>query len=241
MKRNTERARTVLVIMYAAFLVAISFLSEARGREMADLNARPEGTIVQPSSPTVWPPVSRANGREAPGQQSEQITDANWRQHPKIAAIRKIVTTIDAGLKNRAFKTAEFNCGERQLCCFFTLGRIARNSTGGVVWYERYNQGTDAEGNYRSFDDFHYYDSAGRLRFVLNKVYAANGSREEFRVYFDEGGKPIWQNRKKLRGPGYRLSTPPDLEELMKLDPAKQFEEEKLGEGCKLIKPKPKR
>lgn len=170
--------------------------------------------------------------RESTTPVSSEIPKANWQRHPKIVAIRKIVRSIDAGLKTHTFKTAErkFNCEEVP---YFTLQRIARNSKGAVAWYEEYSEGEDS-----SWDYFHYYDQAGRLRFVLIKDYVANGTREEFRVYFDESGKLVWQSRKKLRGPGY--FAPTDLDELVKLAPAKEFKEN-LKEGCKLIRPKPGR
>jgi len=47
------------------------------------------------------------------GQESEAITEKNWRQHPKIVAIRRIVSAVDAGLKQGSFKNSQrkFECG----------------------------------------------------------------------------------------------------------------------------------
>jgi hypothetical protein len=83
-----------------------------------------------------------------------------------------------------------------------------------------------------------YYDDAGRLRFALVFVYAANGSRDQHRVYFDETGKPIWQSRKNVKGPGY--FAPNNVEEFAKDDVAKEFENAPI-EGCKEIEAKAKR
>jgi len=138
------------------------------------------------------------------------------------------------GSQRGSFKIAQrkFNCEEVP---YFTLQRIARNSKGAVAWYEDYSEGEDS-----SWDYFHYYDQAGRLRFVLIKDYVANGTREEFRFYFDESGKLIRKSRKLLKGPGY--FGPQAVEELLKLDPAKDFAAQPAkSAGCKEIKPQPKR
>jgi len=167
-------------------------------------------------------------------QSEEEVADKNWRRHPKIVPIRKLVTAINAGLQRGSFKTAQrkFNCEEVP---YFTLLRVARNARGAVTWYENYQEGEDS-----SWDYFHYYDQTGRLRFVLIKDYVANGTREEFRFYFDESGKLIRRSRKLLKGRGY--FGPQNVEELVKLDPAKDFEAQpEKNAGCKEIKPQPKR
>ncbi len=76
------------------------------------------------------------------------------------------------------------------------------------------------------------------MRFALVTVYAAtgiNGSIEQHRVYYDEGGNLIWKNGRKVKGPGY--FEPPNLEEFPKDDPAKTFAEEP-EERCTELKPK---
>ena len=176
-------------------------------------------------------PVPSSN---AAAQSQEEVADKNWQQHPKIIPIRKLVNSINAGLQRGTFKTAQrkFNCEEVP---YFTLLRIARNAKGAVTWYENYQEGEDS-----SWDYFHYYDQARRLRFVLIKDYVANGTREEFRFYFDESGKLIRKGRKLLKGPGY--FGPQDVEELVKLDPAKDFEVQPAkNAGCKEIKSQPER
>jgi len=161
-----------------------------------------------------------------------QITESNWRSHPKIVAIKKIVNSVNASLRQHTFKTAErrFDCGRG-----LQLRRIARNAKGAVAWYEDYGEGEDSSGDYHQ-----YYDSEGRLRFALITVYAAtglHGSIEQHRVYFDETGKLIWQSRKRVKGPGY--FAPPNLQELPQQDPAKEFANSP-EEGCKELKPKPR-
>ena len=163
-------------------------------------------------------------------QSSATISESNWQRHPQIKTIRGIVSSINAGLKKRGFKVSERkfeSCGES----FFTLRRIAHNAKGAVVWYEDYSEGEDS-----SWDYHQYYDDSHRLRFVLIVVYAANGSRDQHRGYFDETGKLIWQNRKTLKGPGY--FTPQNVEELPKEDPEKEYTEHA---GCVEMKPTPKK
>jgi hypothetical protein len=69
-------------------------------------------------------------------------------------------------------------------------------------------------------------------------VYAANGTREQHRVYYDESGNIIWRNRKLLKGPGY--FQPPDIEELPKEDPAKAFSDDTACVSTKPTPTKPK-
>jgi hypothetical protein len=49
----------------------------------------------------------------------------------------------------------------------------------------------------------HYYDDAGRLRFVFVTGGAINGSRMEERIYLDQRGKLLRDDRKWTEGPGY--------------------------------------
>jgi hypothetical protein len=164
-------------------------------------------------------------------QRTEEITEANWQRHPKITAIRNIVRSVNAGLRKGTYKTArrEFESCPNQ---YFTLRRIARDAKGVVAWYEEYFEYED--GSY----DFHaYYDHAGRLRFVLVFARAANGTREQLRIYFDETGKRLWKIDKLLKGwgcPGC-FSSYTDSDEGLAFDPAKEF---KNDTGCKEIKPK---
>jgi WD domain, G-beta repeat len=180
----------------------------------------------------------RALGSPVPSQDStaqaeEEIPEKNWRRHPKIIPILNLVNSINVGLKKRSFKTAQrkFNCEEVP---YFTLLRIARNARGAVTWYENYQEGEDS-----SWDEYYYYDAARRLRFVLMTSYAANGTREQHRIYFDENGKLLRTSRKLLKGPGY--FGPQHVEELVNLDPAKDFEAQPPKDAsCKEIKPQPK-
>lgn len=186
-------------------------------------------------SPAVLPKdVSRdVADAPAPGQGAEAITEKNWQQHPKIRAIRGIVSSVNAGLKKGAFKTSERRfeyCDDQH----FTLRRIAHDSKGVVAWYEDYSEGEDA-----SWDFYYYYDRAGRLRFVFAFARAANGTREQLRIYLDETGKRLWKTDKLLKGwgcPGC-FSAYSESDAALAFDPAKAFAKD---DGCKEIKPTPR-
>ncbi len=112
----------------------------------------------------------------------------------EIIAIRRIVNSDHAGVRNGAFKTEHRTCDKD----WVSRLRIARDSKGIVRWYQNYGEGEDS-----SRDDNYYHDDAGRLRFVLMTTHAANGTREQHRAYFDESGRLIYHGRRLLKGPGY--------------------------------------
>lgn len=172
--------------------------------------------------------VSLNIAMHTPGQKSEVITEKNWRQHPKIVAIRKIVSAVDAGLKQGSFKMSQrkFECGSGPL-----LRRIARDAKGVVTWYEDSGYGESGDA---SADDRYYYDPSGHLRYVLIIINAVNGTRQQLRAYFDESGKLLKQTYHSVKGPGYFYPT--NVEERVKQHPAREFAND-AEEGCKEIKP----
>ena len=159
-----------------------------------------------------------------------KITEANWRSHAQIKAVDRLVKSVDLGLKNHSFKSAsrDLDCGD-----WTTVKRIARDSSRTIRWYDDYSAGQDS-----STDVRHYYDAGGRLRFVIAFARSANGTREQLRLYFDESGKRIWQNRilKGMGCPGC-LSAYRDSDEAIAFNPKKAFSGD---QGCKEIKVKPK-
>lgn len=178
---------------------------------------------------TLGGPVPSAESATSSTTSRDEIPEKGWQHNPKIIAIRKVVNSVNTGLKSGYFKTAQRRCDSADQ--YFALRRIARDSKDRVIWYEDYSEGADSSADYKQ-----YYDEAGRLRFALIVVYAANGTREQHRVYFDENGKLIRQSRQLLKGPGY--FAPANAEELVKQDPGKEFDRD---DGCKETKPQPKR
>jgi predicted SPOUT superfamily RNA methylase MTH1 len=162
----------------------------------------------------------------ATAQSQDEINDKNWQNHPQIIAIRRIVNSTNAEIKRGAFKTEHRICEEG----WFSRLRIARDSKATVRWYQHYQEGEDS-----SWDNNYYYDDAGRLRFVLMTSYAANGTREQHRAYFDESGRLIYHGRRLLKGAGYFGPQVEELKELVHMDPKTDFAEE--AKGCKEVKP----
>jgi outer membrane protein assembly factor BamB len=158
-------------------------------------------------------------------QSNDEINDRNWQNNSKIIAIRKIVNSAEANVRNGTFKTEHRICEEG----WFSRLRIARDAKGTVRWYQHYQEGEDS-----SWDDNYYYDDAGKLRFVLMTSYAINGTREQHRAYFDESGHLLYHGRRLLKGPGYFGPPVEDLKELVQMDPKKDFAE--ATQGCKEVK-----
>ena len=165
------------------------------------------------------------------GQDTEAITEANWQQHPRIIAIRKMVASVDAGVKRGTFKTSQRrfdvdNCNGGSE----SLRRMAVDSKGIV---RRYETRGGTEDYLLTFQ--HYYDEAGRLRFVYIIGGAVNGTRIQHRIYFDEAGKRIWEAHKQLSGPGKTgFSDFPD-DQLSISNPAKDFA---AASPCPELKPR---
>jgi len=156
-------------------------------------------------------------------QDTDAITSANWQQHPKIKAVRSIVESINAGEKRGALK---ISVRKFEYCESYedTLRKIAVDSQGIVRRYENEAGSDDSALTWQ-----HYYDEAGRLRFVFISGGAANGSQLQHRIYFDESGKRIWEEHKYVKGPGYYFPEvwPEEKNDrarpIQKSDPAKAF------------------
>lgn len=227
--KNTRQGLT-LAIIWIILAMPVSVLSQARGHQPVggsdDHTIRSRDAITRMQTPVLGSPVPSLY---TTAQSEDGINDKNWQSHPKIIAIRRIVNSANAGIRNGAFKTQHRNCEQG----WFSRLRIARDSKGIVRWYQHYQEGEDS-----SRDDNHYYDDAGRLRFVLMTTYASNGTREQHRAYFDERGSLIYHGRRLLKGPGYFGPQVDELKALVKMDPNKDFAE--AGEGCKEIEPRTK-
>jgi hypothetical protein len=148
---------------------------------------------------------------------SQEITKANWQQHPKIKAVREVVQTVDADVAKKIYKVSKrtFDYCEPYAD---TLRVMAVDSEGRVGRYEKEGGSEDSSLAWK-----HYYDTVGHLRFVFITGGATNGSKIEHRIYFDEEGKRIWEDQKYTKGPGYTFPTSWPDEELQRTDAAKAF------------------
>jgi hypothetical protein len=154
------------------------------------------------------PPLSMA---------SQEITKANWQQHPKIKEVRAVVERVEADLKKGVYKVSKrmFDYCEPYAD---SLRAMAVDSEGRVGRYEKEGGSEDSSLKWK-----HYYDEGGHLRFVFITGGAVNGSELEHRIYFDEAGKRLWEDQKYTKGPGYTFPTVWPDEELQRADPAKAF------------------
>ncbi|MBA2526197.1 MAG: hypothetical protein H0V18_10525 [Pyrinomonadaceae bacterium] len=182
--------------------------------------------------PTNTPLVFVVHEKFARTQDSDRITQANWRRHPKINAVRRLVESVNAGLRRASFKTSK---REFEYCEPYedTLRKIAVDSRGVVRRYEKQAGSEDSSLTWE-----HYYDDSGRLRFVFISGGAVNEAHLEHRIYFDESGQRIWEGHKYVKGPMYSFPEVWPDEQLEKVDPAKAFA---AASQCPAAKPRPKR
>lgn len=148
---------------------------------------------------------------------SQEITKANWQQHPKIKAVRAVVAAVDADLTKGLYKVSKrmFDYCEPYED---TLRALAADSEGRARRYEKEAGSEDSSLAWK-----HYYDAGGHLRFVFITGGATNGSELEHRIYFDEEGKRIWEDQKYVKGPGYTFPKVWPDADLQLVDPAKAF------------------
>lgn len=152
------------------------------------------------------------------------ITAKNWRKHPSIVAVRALYTENEKLERERKLKAErlEISCDGPGM----ETERVAlRDETGHIRQYLLGLGGEDS-----GYTVEHHYDAQGRLRFLFAKGGAVNGSAMELRIYFDEGGQRLWEDRKRVKGPGYTFINPwPD--ELLVRDAEKAFKASP-GPGC---------
>ena len=145
------------------------------------------------ASTAAAPPSAFASQEERGGA----VTKVNWRQHPQIRAVRAIVQSVKNGMGRRSLtvrKRVFEYCEPHE----DTERVLATDSRGRARFYQ------SAGGSEDSFvKREHYYDEAGRLRFVFITGGAANGSELEHRIYFNGAGKRIWEEQTYKKGPGY--------------------------------------
>jgi hypothetical protein len=149
--------------------------------------------------------------------QDAPITKANWNQHPKIKAVRAIVAAVDAGVTR---KTLKVSVRKFEYCEPYedTVRKQAVDAQRLVRMYEKQGGSDDS-----SLTTKHFYDEAGRLRFVFITGGAVNGSQLEQRIYFDEAGQRIWEEHKYVKGPGYTFPEVWPDDQLQLQDPAGAF------------------
>jgi hypothetical protein len=147
----------------------------------------------------------------------DEITKANWQQHPKIKQVRAIVQAVNAAMSRKSLtvrKRAFEYCEPYE----DTKRTIATDSMGHVRFYLSEGGSDDSALKWE-----HYYDETGRLRFVFITGGAINGSKLEHRIYFDENGKRIWEDHTYTKGPGYTFPEVWPDDQLQINNPAAKF------------------
>ena len=199
MRQTFGARRLPLLILLSAFSLCAFELSRPPSSA--------HGNLFSAVSP------SRSLAQEARGE----VTKANWQQHPKIKAVRAIVQAVKTGMSRKSFTTKKrvFEYCEPYAD---TLRLIATDARHHARFYQ--NEGGSEDSSLKLE---HYYDEAGRLRFVFITGGAANGSELEHRIYFDETGKRIWEEHTYKKGPGYTFPEVWPDNELQITDAAGKF------------------
>lgn len=138
--------------------------------------------------------LAAPDGGAAPGD--EPITKKNWRNHPKIAAIRALVQANEAAIQGKRYQHQERTDCDLE----HSVEREAVDrDPAGVI--RKYVHGVATEDSgYRTEQ---HYDERGRLRFVFALRGAVpTDSTGELRIYFAEDGKRLWTDLQE-KGEGY--------------------------------------
>jgi len=126
------------------------------------------------------------------------INDNNWKQHPEIIEIKKVYDRIQTILKHGNYTTEEASKIINTNYPFEETPIVYIDKTGNIFEIT-FSAGSDDSA--RRF--YYYFDKDQRLRFLLIKAGAVNGSRTDYRVYFTKTGKKIWDHWEDIEGPGY--------------------------------------
>ncbi len=135
----------------------------------------------------------------------------------RIGAIRMLYQAVRAGMQNGSLRTTTWvfdYCRPGE-----DTRRVLVTDPRGRARMYRYDTGSEDA----SLALEHYYDEAGRLRFVFIRAGAVNGSVLEHRIYFDERLRRIRELHTYVAGPGYSWPAVWPLEQLQVSDPARAF------------------
>lgn len=138
-------------------------------------------------------------------------------QHPSIQEIRGYYQSAEKAISDGALKVEERSV---EGCSPFGESRMLFSEIDGHIRKYVLDVGSDDS----KLTLRHYYDEAGGLRFVFVTGGAVNGTNLEHRIYFDENGTRIRDDRKFTSGPGYPFPSFSDEEGLLATDPRKAYE-----------------
>jgi hypothetical protein len=131
---------------------------------------------------------------------AQPITASNWQQHKAIVEIRAIYQEIrQAEAAGRLHKLQRQWPDDCEALPYEDTQRVLYLDANGVIRSYHFGGGSEDSAVSRAL----YYDRNGRLRFVLIKAGAVNGTRLEHRIYLSKDGKRLWEKQTLLEGPGY--------------------------------------
>lgn len=139
-------------------------------------------------------------------------------QHPSIQEIRRLYQEVEQGISMGVIKGQERSV---EGCSPFGETRSLFSEVDGHIRKYVLDTGSDDS----TLVLRHYYDAIGQLRFVFATGGAVNGSSLEHRIYFDENGMRIREERKFTAGPGYPFASFSDKEGLISKDPRKSYDQ----------------
>jgi hypothetical protein len=124
----------------------------------------------------------------------EPVTAQNWRRHPAVLEVKAIYHEVRQAVAAGRLRQLRWVFGGCQL----HEERVLNRERGYAI--RSYHWIGSSEDSWSQFA--YYYDRGGRLRFVLMKAGAANGTRLERRIYLSKGGKQLWEAETRT-GPGW--------------------------------------
>jgi hypothetical protein len=131
------------------------------------------------------------------------ITEENWREHPAIREIRRVFQDVESLRETERLRRKRRFFAD----CLAYKDDMSRtlytDPVGTPRLYTRQAGSEDSAITIKS-----YYDSQAHLRFVLADAGAINATAIRIRVYFDEAGRLLWENREVIAGPGYPFPDP---------------------------------
>ena len=148
---------------------------------------------------------------------SPPITNENWRDHPVIREIRRVFQEVETLRETERLRRKRRTFSD----CLAYKDDLARtlftDASGKPRLYTREAGSDDSAITIKS-----YYDTQARLRFLVVDAGAVNATSMRIRVYFDEEGHSLWEQREVVAGPGYPFPEPwPD--KWTARDPAQAF------------------
>jgi len=131
----------------------------------------------------------------AAARAQSKIAGSNWQKGPRLDSVRAVVKWVDGLSRTLTEQVDSTSCDDGHVVLVSKLF----TDSGNVVRRFSIEGGSDESAGQEN----HYYDGLGTLRFTFAETSAANGTRREYRYYYDATGNLIYHDERNLRGPGY--------------------------------------